>query len=143
MSATIKDVARHAGVSTATVSRVINNDPKVTIDTKNKVHESIKELNYKINAIARNLKLSRSFTIGFISPRMADEFYMSVAESVEKELRTKGYSLIICSSSEDIEMENEHIRLLMEKRVDGLIIIPSSNRGSHFEIARKRGLPLC
>lgn len=142
MAATVKDVARLAGVSTATVSRVINDDPRISDKTKNKVLDSINKLDYKINNIARSLKTSKTFTIGFICPEISNNFFMSVAKGVEDELRKFGYSVIICNSNENVEEEKERIKLLSEKCIDGIILIPTSNEGAHFNQLKDINIPV-
>ncbi|MCX7711155.1 MAG: LacI family transcriptional regulator [Clostridia bacterium] len=142
MAATVKDVAKHAGVSTATVSRVINDDPRISEGTREKVLKSIEELDYKINSIARSLKTNKTYTIGFICPELANNFFMSVAKGVEDEIRKQGYSVIVCNSNESIEEEKERFRLLTEKCVDGMIVIPASNEGSHFNLFKESRIPV-
>ncbi|WP_455382514.1 LacI family DNA-binding transcriptional regulator [Salinispira pacifica] len=142
MGATIRDVARLAGVSTATVSRVINDDPRISGETRQRVLTSVARLNYKVNTIARSLKINRTYTVGFITPEIANDFFMTVAQGVENELRSRGYDMIICNSNEDPAQERERIDLLLEKCVDGLIIIPSSSEGAHFSALSRLNLPV-
>jgi len=142
MSVTIKDVAKHCNVSSATVSRVINNDPRISEKTRIKVMKSVKELNYRINGVARSLKTNRTKTVGFICPEIPNSFFMSIAKGVEDELKKSGYSVIICNSSENKEEEKERIKLLCEKCVDGIIIIPSTNEGRHFRYLNDASIPV-
>jgi len=142
MASTIKDVAKKAGVSTATVSRVINGDPRISSKTREKVLKCIHELDYKINNIARSLKTSKTYTIGFICPELANTFFMTVAKGVEDELRKYGYSVIVCNSNESVEEEKERIKLLLEKCVDGAIIIPASHSGAHFKALAEQEIPV-
>lgn len=142
MAVTVKDVAKHAGVSTATVSRVINNDSRISDATRARVLESMEALDYKINNIARSLKTNRTFTIGFICPELSNTFNMTLAKGIEDELRKFGYNVIICNSNESIEEEKERIRLLIEKCIDGLIIIPATNNGIHFRQLSDAGIPV-
>ena len=142
MSATVKDVARLAGVSASTVSRVINNDPRISTETRMKVESCINKLDYRVNNIARSLKTNKTYTIGFICPEIPNDFFMSIAKGVEDELRRFGYSMIICNSNENIDEEKERIKLLLEKCVDGLIIIPVSNEGKHFNIINEASIPV-
>ncbi len=142
MASTIKDVAKRAGVSTASVSRVINGDPRISSKTKEKVLYSIRELDYKINNIARSLKTNKTHTIGFMCPELANTFFMTVAKGVEDELRKDGYSVIICNSNESVEEEKERITLLLGKCVDGVIIIPASHAGDHFKRLTDQGIPV-
>ena len=93
---TVKDVALHAGVSTATVSRVLNGDPKVKADTAESVRDSIKELGYRMNQVARSLKTNKTHTIGIIAPEFSNDFFMNIVTGIERELkkaRVLGYSL--------------------------------------------------
>lgn len=142
MSVTVKDVAKSAGVSTATVSRVINNDSRISDKTRRKVLKSIKELNYRVNTIARSLKTNRTYTIGFISPELANDFFMGIAKGVEDELRKQKYNIIVCSSNENIEEESDRIKLLCDKCVDGIILIPSSSEGKHIKKALTKDIPI-
>lgn len=142
MAVTVKDVAKLAGVSTATVSRVINDDPRISGSTKAKVHKCIKELDYKINNIARSLKTNKTYTVGFICPELTNDFFMNVAKGVEDELRKYGYSMIICNSNESIAEEESRLKLLCEKCVDGIIAIPVSGEGKHFMSLKEEGIPL-
>lgn len=140
-SVTVKDVAKLAGVSTATVSRVINDDPRISTKTRERVHKCIKELDYRINNIARSLKTNRTYTIGFICPEISNDFFMGIAKGVEDELRKQSYSVIICNSNENVEEEKARIKLLCEKCVDGIIIIPASSEGSHYNRLKDDGMP--
>lgn len=142
MAATVKDVAKLAGVSTATVSRVINNDPRISEKTRKKVLKCIDKLGYRINNIARSLKTNRTYSIGFICPELANNFFMSVAKGVEDELRKQGYSVMVCNSNESVEEEKERFKLLAEKCVDGMIVIPASNEGMHFNLFKESQIPV-
>lgn len=133
MAATIKDVARRAKVSTATVSRVINNDGRIAPETRRRVLEAVEALSYRVNPIARSLKSNKTLSVGFLAPEIANEFFMRVAQGVELTLRENGYNMIVCGASESVEMEEERIAFLLEKHVDGLIMIPSTSRGAHLQ----------
>lgn len=142
MAVTVKDVAKAAGVSTSTVSRVINDDSRISCETKAKVMNCIKELDYKINNIARSLKTNKTHTIGFISPEIPNDFFMCIAKGVEDEFRKQGYSIIICNSNESIDEEEDRIKLLCEKCVDGIIIIPATGQGEHYRHLRDMNMPV-
>lgn len=142
MSATVKDVAKLAGVSTSTVSRVINDDPRISTTTKEKVLTCIEELDYRINTIARSLKTSKTHSIGFVCPELTNNFFMSVAKGIEDELRKHNYSMIICNSNENIDEEKHRLDLLLEKCVDGIIIIPSSFEGQHLNYIKDQKIPV-
>lgn len=139
---TVKDVAQHAGVSTATVSRVLNGDPKVKEDTADLVRKAIGELGYRMNQVARSLKTNKTHSIGIIAPEFSNDFFMNIVTGVESELKKHGYSVILCSSSEDTGKEKEQIQLLNDKNVDGAIIIPGSCLGSHFSLFNEKPIVL-
>ena len=127
MAVTIKDVAELAGVSTATVSRVINNESGIREPTKDRVLGAIATSGYRVNTIARSLKTSRTRIIGLITPEIANDFFMNIARGIEEYLKDFGYSLIICNTNESAGEELRRAELLVEKCVDGVIIIPASN----------------
>ncbi|MGO9409575.1 MAG: LacI family DNA-binding transcriptional regulator [Spirochaetia bacterium] len=126
MSVTIKDIARQARVSYATVSRAFSNKG-VNPKTRARILEIAKRLNYTPNGIARGLVTKRTNTIGLILPDITNPFYPEVARGVEDGAKEHGYSVFLCNTNWERERENQYIRLLMERRVDGLIISPGSN----------------
>lgn len=140
--ATAKDVAKMAGVSPSTVSRVINNDGRISSITRAKVIKCIKILDYKVNNIARSLKTKHTYTIGFIAPEISEEFFMRIAKGAEGILQRNGYSLIICNGNDNLKDETDRIHLLQEKQVDGVIIIPSTNEGKNYHLLRDAGIPV-
>ena len=142
MAVTIKDVAVLSGVSTATVSRVINNDSRIKQSTRDKVQLAVTQSGYRVNTIARSLKTNRSKTIGLISPEIANDFFMNIARGIEGALEKSGYSLIICNTNESVKEEARRADLLVEKSVDGVIVIPTSNTGVHFNVLRNAGIPV-
>jgi len=142
MAITVKDVAKKAGVSTATVSRVLNSDPGIKPETREKVENAIRITGYRMNKAARSLKTSRTGTIGLLVPELVNDFFMTVAQGVEDELRSDGYGMIICNANEDCEYEEDRINLLIEQCVDGVIIIPASSAGSHFNKLTSAGIPV-
>ncbi|WP_163538766.1 LacI family DNA-binding transcriptional regulator [Gracilibacillus sp. YIM 98692] len=135
--ASIKDVARVANVSTATVSHVINETRYVSEETKLKVFQAMKELDYKPNLIAKSLRSRKSMIIGLIVPmQYADTsnfFFMSIANGIEKIVKEKGYNLILGNSHENIETEMEQIKLFNSQLIDGLIIAPAADHYSQYE----------
>lgn len=142
MSVTLRDVAKAAGVSASTVSRVINNDPRISYSIKKKVNDCINKLGYRVNSIARSLKTNRTYIVGFICPELTNDFFMNVAKGVEDELRKHGYTMILCNSNEIRDEEQDRIKLLCEKCVDGVIIIPATSKGSHFKMLTKYNIPV-
>lgn len=119
---TIKDVALKAGVSQATVGRVIGGYGSVSPKTKNKVLKTIESMNYVPNAIAQSMKRKNTNTIGIIVGNIANPFFSEIVNSVEKVLSEAGYSLLISSTGEDAEQEVKALKTLHSKQVDGLLI---------------------
>ena len=142
MTATAKDVAKLAKVSPSTVSRVINNDKRISEKTKDIVLDAIKQLDYKVNNIARSLKTRQTYTIGFIAPEISEEFFMRVAKGAEKVFQEAGYSLIICNANDSLDEETARIKLLHEKQIDGAIIIPSTHDGSAYNMLLNDDIPV-
>ena len=118
--ATIHDVAKKAGVSVTTVSRVLNNRGYISDEMKEKVMTAIKELNYIPNEIARSFFTNKTNFVGLIVPTTSNPFFGELTFHIEKKLSTKGYKLFICNSINDVETERVYLRLLQEKRVDVL-----------------------
>lgn len=126
MATSIKDVAKEAGVSIATVSRVLNDIDVVNEDTKKKVLDAIKKLGYRPNIVARSLKTQRTSTIGILIPDIASQFYPDIVRGAEDVTNIYDYNIILCNSDFDVEKEKEYLRVLKEKMVDGVIYISSS-----------------
>lgn len=143
-SVTVKLVARKAGVSVATVSRVLNDRTNhlVREETRQKVLRIIEELGYRPNPIARSLKTHSSRTIGIIAPELTNDFFMELAEVIEQELQHRGYSLLIASSSNDSDIEAQRLSLFAERRVDGIILIPAGKKTEHLRNFVVNGPPL-
>ncbi len=131
--ASIKDVAKLAGVSVATVSRVLNNKGYVGQDTRVKVNQSIKELNYKPNEVARSLFKKQSNTIGLIVPDIMNPFFPELARAVEDTAVKLGYNVILCNSDGDREKEQSYLEVLKQKYVDGIIISSNTFTASQIE----------
>ncbi|WP_369409915.1 ribose operon transcriptional repressor RbsR [Candidatus Pantoea deserta] len=121
--ATMKDVARLAGVSTSTVSHVINNNRFVSEAVREKVDQAISALNYAPSALARSLKLNQTRTIGMLLTASSNPFYAEVVRGVEDSCYERGYSLILCNTAGDEERMNRSLETLLQKRVDGLLIM--------------------
>ena len=127
MDVTIKDVAKKAKVSTATVSRVINGINTVDEKLRERVQETIKELSYKPNNLARSLKSDVTNTIGVVVSDISNQFFINVSRQIEKIIRKNGYTMMIASTDSDIKKEIDIINMFAGKRVDGMVISPDSN----------------
>lgn len=123
--ASIRDVAKHASVSVATVSRVLNDKGYVSEETRKKVEATIAELNYRPNEVARSLFKKQSKTIGLILPDIMNPFFPELARAIEDTATKLGYTVILCNTDEDEEKAQRYIDVLLQKYVDGIII--SSN----------------
>lgn len=119
---TMKDIAEIAGVSHSTVSRALNNDPRISPETTEKVRRIASEYGYSLDIRGRVLAKGKTFTIGLAIPNITDEFFLPVIRGVEHQTSEFGYSLILCTTKGDTKFELEAIRLMSERRVDGLII---------------------
>ena len=124
MGASMKDVARLADVSTATVSHVINNTRNVKPETRRKVLKAIEGLRYNVNPVARNLRSGSSGMIGYVVSNLANYFFMDIALVIDEILSSHGYHLIYINSRESSEKERDNIESLIMQNVDGLIVAP-------------------
>ncbi|KAA9002051.1 HTH-type transcriptional repressor PurR [Affinibrenneria salicis] len=121
--ATIKDVARRAGVSTTTVSHVINKTRFVAEETKAAVRAAIQELHYSPSAVARSLKVNNTKTIGLLASSSEAPYFAEIIEAVENSCFDKGYTMILCNSHNDLERQRACLSMLAQKRVDGLLVM--------------------
>ncbi|MGR9050637.1 LacI family DNA-binding transcriptional regulator [Halobacillus faecis] len=136
---TIKDVAREAGVSVATVSRVLNDNGYVGADTRKKVMEAIAELNYSPNEVARSLYKRESRLIGLLLPDITNPFFPQLARGVEDELSQAGYRLLLGNSDENIQKELEYIQTFVQNNVVGII---TATNHVDYQIYEALDLPL-
>ncbi|MDD2973266.1 MAG: LacI family DNA-binding transcriptional regulator [Lachnospiraceae bacterium] len=129
MNATIKDIAADTGLSLATISKYLNNKP-VRPENSSLIAASIEKLNYVPNITARSLRSARSHIIGAITPTLNNNFWGTVLGYLEEELRQNGYSVIFCSHQQSDEKYSETVRALLDKQIDGAILIPYSQTDS-------------
>jgi LacI family transcriptional regulator len=122
---TMADVAREAGVSLMTVSRVVNRKGDVSPDTRQRIEEIIERLGYRPSGIARGLATQRTRTLGLVIPDVANAFFASVARGVESQAYSKEYSVFLCNTNEDPQREADVLQSLDEKRVDGVVLCSS------------------
>lgn len=132
--ATMKDVARLAGVSTSTVSHVINQNRYVSESVTLRVKNAIEQLNYAPSALARSLKINRTNTIGMLLTTSNNPFYSEVVRGVERSCYECGYSLILCNTEGDLQRMNHSLETLLQKRVDGLLIMCTDVQGPSKEV---------
>ena len=142
MKVTISDVARLAGVSTATVSHTINSTRYVSGDTKEKVYQAIRQLGYTPDASARSFRTGKKKTIGFIVPDISNKFFGTIIESAENYLSAQGYHLIIANTKENMEREETNLRLLTAGLVDGLLIASTMDDFQRLDALIPAGFPV-
>lgn len=121
----IYDIAQKAGVSTATVSRVINGSSLVSEETRAKVSRIMAEAGYTPNVFARGLMVNSMKTIGVMTIDVRDLYYARAIHAIENEARRLGYNVILCNTGEDLHEKKKYLKLLMQKRVDGIILVGS------------------
>lgn len=139
---TIYDVAREAGVSMATVSRVVNGNPNVKPATRKKVLDVIKKLGYRPNAVARGLASKKTTTIGVVIPDISNAFYSEVTRGIEDIAAMYHYNIIISNSDLQLNKELQLIETLLEKQVDGLLFLGGQVTDEHREIFEHAHVPI-
>ncbi len=138
---TIAEVARRAGVSISTVSRVMNGLDRVHPETRQRVTEIIETLRYQPSAFARGLAIQQTHTIGFVIPTISDPFYLDIVRGVEEVAAAEGYSLLVVSQMSKAD-DQRVLELFTQKRVDGLIIVGAAVPRVVLERLRIQGFPL-
>lgn len=142
MPSTIRDVARLARVSISTVSRVQSGAASVKPETKERVLQALRQLDYQPDDVARSMVMKRTHTIGVVIPDITNPFFPSVIKGIEDLARKRGYSTILCNTDESPEEEQKAIRMLRQKRVDGLVITTADENGKQIRKAVADGLPV-
>ena len=138
----IKQIAKAAGVSVATVSRVMNHPETVAPKTREKIERVMKEAEYKPNWFAQGLNFNKTKTIGIVIPHMLHSSYMEIAGGVEEVARMKGYITFMCNVEKDKKMEREYISQLIMRRVDGIILMFSSLDEQHLAQIESEKVPV-
>jgi LacI family transcriptional regulator len=121
MPVTLEDIARALNVSKMTVSRAINNHPEISVETRARILETARKMNYRPNQFARALTTNRSYLIGIVVPDLMHSYFAEICRAVEIEARPVGYQNLICSTDEDAQKEMDEIEALLS-RTDGLIV---------------------
>lgn len=121
---TVVEVAREAGVSTASVSRVLNDVPPISPELALAVQAAAERLGFRINEIARALRVKRTQTVGLVVPNLANPFFPKLVQELEVQLRSQGHGLLLADSLDDVGLESERVEELLDRQVDGLIVSP-------------------
>ena len=138
---TVYDVARMAEVSSATVSRAVNNPDSVSPGALARINKAIAKLGYAPNKLARSLKAQASDTVGVIIPDITNPFLVKIVKGVERVLSAAGYTPILCDTEESPAKEERYLTDLLERRIDGLILVPAMDSRTAVPMLKKRGLP--
>jgi len=138
----IKDVARVAGVSVTTVSRVLNGERYVKDDLKEKVNQAINQLGYAPSHIARSLVRNKTNLIGVIVPDLTSSFYSTILSSIEEAASSNDYNLLVCNIIEDIDKELKYINVFQEMRVEGIIIMHEKINEEIRALIHKMNIPV-
>jgi LacI family transcriptional regulator len=143
MNATVRDVARKAGVSAMTVSRVINGAAGVRPETRRRVERAVSELDFVPNGVARGLMSSKSGTIGLIVPDISNPFFSILVRGAETVARRAGYRILLCNSEGDLGLEKQYVQDMISHRVEGLLIAPVGDRSkTNLVPLERRKFPL-
>lgn len=141
MTTRMKDIARDLGVSVITISKVLRNHPDIGDETRERVLTRVKELDYRPNFAARSLVTGRSYLVGLVVPDLLHPFFAEVAKSLSDVLRKNGYYLIVSSSEEDPELEEQEINQLLARRLDTLIVASCRSTVELFFRMEKQEMP--
>jgi len=139
---TIREVARHAGVSSTTVSHVINETRFVSDDVRQRVLAAMQELDYRPNVLARSLRRGETCTLGLILPDSANPFFAEMARAVELSAHDQGYSVVFCNTEDDPDKEERYVEVLINKQIDGLIFIAAGDHSASISPLRNHIPPL-
>jgi LacI family transcriptional regulator len=138
----LEDVARDVGVSMMTVSHVINGRKRFTPEVENRVREAVARLGYKANEAARRLAGQQSKVIGLIVPNLLDFFFEHCAHAVQETARLHGFVVLVMAHNRKIDEEKEAVSLMVQRRVAGLLVVPTCDEYKHFAEAEQRGIPV-
>jgi LacI family transcriptional regulator len=136
MSQTMRQIAAELGVSTTTISKVLNNHTDIGQATRDRVLARVAELGYQPNAVARSLTLRRTHTLGVIVPDLMHSFFVEIVAAVEAFISSRGYGLLVCNLAEDPEKERRQLEMLLRRQVDG-VILASSTVSSNGDLLRR------
>ncbi len=140
--ASIRDVAARAGVSVTTVSHTLNATRFVSAEAKAKVHEAAHALGYVPSEVARGLKHNTTRTLGMLVPNNSNPYFAEIIRGVEHHCYGAGYSLLLCNSNDDPQQQADHLRVLAERRVDGIVLVASGDNDSIVASCKDLRLPL-
>ncbi|ASS69264.1 MULTISPECIES: substrate-binding domain-containing protein [unclassified Paenibacillus] len=139
---TIYDIAREAGVSAMTVSRVINNSGRISAETRMRVRRVMEELHYVPNSNARSLVIQKTHILSLLITDITNPFYTTLARGAEDTAKTYGYRLLLGNSDEDYGKEKDYVDMILSTRVDGVLFAPAGDgSGDHLRLLERQGIP--
>jgi LacI family transcriptional regulator len=139
---TIYDVAEAAGVAPITVSRVINDSGYVSPETRARVEKAISDLGYVPNRLAQGLRSKQTHTLGLVITDITNPFWTTVVRGVEDATHAAGFNVILCNTDESVEKQDKYVRVLLQKQVDGFIIVPARSSDEAVTLIEKAQVPL-
>lgn len=139
---TIRDVARRAGVSTMTVSRVINSSGYASPGTRARVAEAVAELGYVPNAVARHLRSRRTNTIALVLSDITNPFFTTIARGVEDAAAPRGYAVMFANTDESESEEMQYLRMLAQRQIDGVLLVPAGSSSEPYRLMRTQNIPV-
>jgi LacI family transcriptional regulator len=139
---TLKDIARVLGLSISTVNAALHNRPDISVATRQRVKEKVREMNYRPNLVARSLVTRNTHVLGVVVPDLSRSFFTEVTKGIDSVSSAAGYDLLLCNTGEDPAREEEQIETLISKQVDGLILASSQPFGSNQVGRRLRDLEI-
>jgi LacI family transcriptional regulator len=140
--ATIHDVAKRAGVSPITVSRVINHSGYASQETRQRVEAAVAELGYVPNRLARSLRSKRTHTLALVITDITNPFFTTVARGVEDTASDAGYTVIFCNTDESETEEQKYLQVVLQQQVDGVLLVPARSTGESVEMIQKQNTPV-
>lgn len=142
---TLQDIAKAANTSVSTVSRVLAggaNARRISVETRTRVAAAAEQLGYRPNLLARSLRTRRSHTVALLVSDISNPFFGELGVCVERQLHKYGYSMILCNSGEDAALERDYLRLLPQKGIDGLIMVPVLSSADELRRAVRGDMPV-
>lgn len=140
--ATIRDVAQRAGVSTMTVSRVLNNSGYVSADARVRVESAVAELGYVPNTLGLSLRFKRTQTLALVVTDITNPFFTNMARGVEDVASQRGFSTILCNTDESETKQADYLTILLQKRVDGVLLVPARSAAGPVQWLQQRNVPV-
>jgi len=138
----IRDVAKLAGVAPITVSRCINNSGYCSPEVRTRVEAAIAELGFVPNRLATGLRSKRTRTLALVLTDITNPFFTTIARAVEDMASEAGYTVIFCNTDESVSKEQMYVQMLLEKRVDGILLVPAQSTPDSVELIQKHNTPV-